>query len=219
MNSISQYLLETQRSLAQISEKSIADVVSRLYEAWKQRKQVFILGNGGSASTASHMANDLAKATIVPGNPRVKAIALTDNISIITAWANDSSFESIFREQLENLLQPGDLVIGISASGNSPNVLRAMEFSKQQGAVTIGWTGRSGGALGNVVDLCVHCPTDDIGMIESLHLVLDHLVTRELHRCIQAGSMAWIGRRDDVADEAKGNGRRQAVPLAAGQSA
>jgi D-sedoheptulose 7-phosphate isomerase len=218
MESITRYLQETQRVLAETTEKPIKKVVSLLFDAWRLRKQVFILGNGGSASTASHMANDLSKATIVVGKPRLRVIALTDNISIITAWANDTSYEAIFKEQLENLLQPGDLVIGISASGNSPNVLRAMEFSKQQGAVTIGWTGRSGGALGNAVDLCVHCPTDDIGMIESVHLVLDHLVTRELHRCIQADSVVLTDHRE--VEKPNGNGRRLVtVPLAAGQSA
>jgi len=220
MGPINAYLFENQRVLDEMPEKQIGQVVSLLFEAWKRRKQVFILGNGGSASTASHMANDLSKATIVAGRSRMRVIALTDNISIITAWANDASYEVIFKEQLENLLQTGDLVIGISASGNSPNVLRAMEFANQQGGVTIGWTGRSGGALGKLVDLCVHCPTDDIGMIESAHLVLDHLVTRELHRCIQAGSMVWTNRQEDLEAKLNGKGRRLApVPLAAGQSA
>jgi D-sedoheptulose 7-phosphate isomerase len=219
MGPINAYLFETQRVLMEMPERQIKQVVSMLFEAWRCRKQVFILGNGGSASTASHMANDLSKATITAGKSRMRVIALTDNISIITAWANDTSYEAIFKEQLQNLLQPGDLVIGISASGNSPNVLRAMEFARQQGGVTIGWTGRSGGALGRAVDLCVHCPTDDIGMVESAHLVLDHLITRELHRCIQAGSIVWTDRREDFEDKASGSGcDLVTVPLAAGQS-
>lgn len=220
MNSISGYLSETRRVLRETPQKPIMQVVSLLYTTWKQRQQVFILGNGGSASTASHMANDLSKATVVAGQPRMRVIALTDNVSLITAWANDSSFQDIFKEQLENLLQPGDLVIGISASGNSPNVLRAMEFSRQHGAVTIGWTGRSGGALSHVVDLCVHCPTDDIGTIESVHLVLDHLVTRELRRCIQTGSVVWSDTLEAAASSDNGNGHHSLVlPLAAGQKA
>jgi D-sedoheptulose 7-phosphate isomerase len=141
---------------------------------------VFLLGNGGSAATASHMANDLSKATIVPGLPRMRVIALTDNVSIITAWANDESYDCVFKEQLENLLNPGDTVLAISASGNSPNVLRAMEFARERGAVTIGWTGRAGGCLKDLVDHCVHVPTDDVGMIENVHMVFDHLVTRAL---------------------------------------
>ena len=120
MESITRYLQETQRVLAETTEKPIKKVVSLLFDAWKLRKQVFIFGNGGSASTASHMANDLSKATIVVGKPRLRVIALTDNVSIITAWANDISYEAIFKEQLENLMQPGDLVIGISAAAIPP---------------------------------------------------------------------------------------------------
>jgi D-sedoheptulose 7-phosphate isomerase len=114
----------------------------------------------------------------VPGQPRMRVIALTDNVSVITAWANDESYDCVFKEQLENLLNAGDLVLAISASGNSPNVLRAVEFARERGAVTIAWTGRSGGCLKDIVDHCVHAPTDDVGMIENAHLVFDHLVTR-----------------------------------------
>jgi D-sedoheptulose 7-phosphate isomerase len=215
MESISRYLLETRRVLAEMPEKSIAKMVSLLYAAWKQGKQVFVIGNGGSASTASHMANDLSKATIVPGKPRMRVIALTDNISLITAWANDNSYEDIFKQQLENLLDRGDMVIGISASGNSPNVLRAMEFARQQGAVTVGWTGLSGGRLKEAVQHCVHAPTDDVGMIESVHLVLDHLVTREVWQSIQATSLHRAEAETPIEDQ--GNGRRSGIfPLTAG---
>jgi D-sedoheptulose 7-phosphate isomerase len=130
------------------------------------------------------MANDLSKGTMAPGKPRMRAIALTDNISLISAWANDTSYENIFKEQLENLLERVDVVLGISASGNSPNILRAMEFARQQRSVTIGWTGGSGGSLKGMVDLAVLVPADDVGMIESCHLVLDHLVTSELRKLI-----------------------------------
>jgi D-sedoheptulose 7-phosphate isomerase len=220
MDSINKYLLETQKVLGEMSKRSIATLVFMLYETWRQRRQTFIMGNGGSASTASHMANDLSKATIVSGKPRMKVMALSDNISLITAWANDTSYEQVFKEQLENLLEKGDLVIGISASGNSPNVLRAMEFARRNEAVTAGWTGLSGGKLKELVDHCVHAPTDDVGMIESVHLVLDHLVTQELHRCIQTGTIAREDSREDLEDRDRGNGRRRViVPLAASQRA
>lgn len=218
MNSINAYLLEFQSALSEMPEIPIAKVVTLLYTTWQRRKQVFILGNGGSASTASHMANDLSKATIVPGKPRMRVVALTDNISLITAWANDSSYEDVFKEQLENLLESGDTVIGISASGNSPNILRAMDFARRQGAVTVGWTGLSGGRLKGIVDCCVHVPTDDVGMIESIHLVLDHLVTRELCQCIQSESLHRVLPLEQF--EEKGNGHRLGVfPLAAGKRA
>jgi D-sedoheptulose 7-phosphate isomerase len=186
MNTISNYLTEIQDVLARIQESSIEENIALLYEAWRRRRQIFIIGNGGSAATASHMANDLSKGTMAPGKPRMRAIALTDNVSLISAWANDTSYENIFKEQLENLLERVDVVLGISASGNSPNILRAMEFARQQGSVTIGWTGGNGGSLKGMVDLAVLVPTDDVGMIESCHLVLDHLVTSELRRRIHA---------------------------------
>jgi D-sedoheptulose 7-phosphate isomerase len=198
IESIDGYFKEMQTILADVPRESILMNVLYLYQAWEQRKQVFLLGNGGSASTASHMANDLSKATIVPGKPRMKVIALTDNVSVITAWANDTSYDRIFREQLENLLDPGDTVLGISASGNSPNVLRAMEFAAERGAVTIGWTGLAGGRLKDIVDHCVHAPTDDVGMIESIHLVIDHLVSRELYQCIQRENMDWAEVRETL---------------------
>lgn len=144
MTAIGKYLLEIEDVLARTQEYAIEKNIKLLYKAWKQRKQVFIIGNGGSAATASHLANDLSKGTIVPGKPRVKAIALTDNVALISAWANDACYEDIFKEQLENLLDEADVVLGISASGNSSNILRAMEFARKQDAVTVGWTGGRG---------------------------------------------------------------------------
>src|SRR5688572_12446806 len=183
--SIDGYFQQMQGILAGVCKESVEATVSCLYRAWEQRQQIFILGNGGSASTASHVANDLSKATIVPGMRRMRVISVSDNMSLITAWANDTSYDNVFKEQLENLLDAGDVVIGISASGNSPNVLRAMEFARENGAVTIAWTGLSGGRLKDVVDCCVHAPTEDVGMIESVHLVIDHLVTDAVRRCIE----------------------------------
>jgi D-sedoheptulose 7-phosphate isomerase len=185
IDTIDDYLQDMRHVLAEVPKDAILMTISMLYLAWAQRKQIFILGNGGSASTASHIANDLSKATIAPGMPRMRVIALTDNVALMTAWANDESYDCIFKEQLENLLQPGDTVLAISASGNSPNVLRAMEFAREKRAQTIGWTGRDGGRLKDLVEVCVHAPTDDIGMIESVHVVIDHLVTKNLAAAIR----------------------------------
>ena len=186
MTSIGAYLAEMQQVLAGMDENAIEQTVSHIYRVWKQRRQVFLIGNGGSAATASHMANDLSKATIVAGKARLRAVALTDNISLITAWANDTSYDNVFKEQLENLLEKGDLVLGISASGESANILLAIDFARQQGAATVGWTGRSGGRMRGIVDLAVCVPSSDVGMIEGCHMVLDHLVTTELRRLISA---------------------------------
>jgi D-sedoheptulose 7-phosphate isomerase len=189
VDTVEAYFHDIRRVLADTPREAILANVHHLYQAWERRKQVFVLGNGGSASTASHIGNDLSKATIVPGMPRLKVISIADNVALMTAWANDSSYDAMFREQLENLLEPGDVVIGISCSGNSPNVLQAMEFAAERGAVTIGWTGLSGGRLKDIVDCCVHTPTDDVGMIESVHLVIDHMITNALKQCIEAKSI------------------------------
>lgn len=186
VDAVDVYLCETQAAVAGLARDAVLATITRLHLAWAERRQVFIIGNGGSASTASHIANDLSKATIVPGMPRMRVSALTDNVALMTAWANDVSFDCIFKEQLDNLLEPGDTVLAISASGNSPNVLRAVEFARERQAFTIGWTGLSGGRLKDLVDLCVHAPTDDIGTIESVHVVIDHCITRMLARAIQA---------------------------------
>jgi D-sedoheptulose 7-phosphate isomerase len=185
MNSIREYILQVRGTIEKISDDCVDQAISALYTAWSDGKQVFILGNGGSASTASHMANDLCKATAVVGKQRMRAIALTDCVSLITAWANDVSFDSIFKEQLENLLNSGDVVMAISASGNSPNVLRALEYAAEKKAITIGWTGESGGTLKHMVDICLQAPSDDVGIIESVHVLLDHLVSNELRNRIQ----------------------------------
>lgn len=192
MESIGVYLQVVQQVLARMDARIIMWNIALLFDAWKEGRRVFLCGNGGSASTASHMANDLSKATIVPGKRRMKVIALTDNVSLITAWANDSSYEDVFSEQLENLMESGDVLLAISASGNSPNVLRAVARAGRMGGITIGWTGQDGGRLKDMVDLAVSVPTDDVGMIESCHLVLDHLVTMELRRQI-AGHGAGVG--------------------------
>ena len=218
-DTIDDYFLEVHSVLARVSREAVLTTVSHLYRAWEQRKQVFILGNGGSASTASHMANDLSKATIAAGKPRMRVIGLADNVALLTAWANDTSYDWVFKEQLENLMNAGDVVIGISASGNSPNVLRAMEYARKQGAVTIAWTGLSGGKLKDVAEYCLHAPTEDVGMIESVHVVFDHLVTKQLYQWIHASdvnsSSAW------TATEEKDKARvaRAAVAVAVHSSA
>jgi len=197
--SIDGYLRDTQQALAALHREPLTDTILHLYRAWEQDKHVYVLGNGGSASTASHIANDLSKATIVPGRRRMRVVSLSDNVALISAWANDVSYDCVFKEQLENLLEAGDVVLGISASGNSPNVLQAMEFARERGAVRLAWTGLSGGCLKEMVDCCVHAPTEDVGMIESVHLVIDHLVTNALRHCIQAKNVSGVLQAGGVA--------------------
>src|SRR5713226_3827083 len=138
MEAVSRYFSGLEQMLRAISLAHLERVLRLLEEAYLNGRRIFIMGNGGSAATASHFALDLAKNTIVPGAPRLKAISLTDHVPLITAWSNDTAYEHIFEEQLANLIEPGDVVIGISASGNSPNVINGLRFAKQSGAATIG---------------------------------------------------------------------------------
>jgi len=154
----------------------IDDIVSVVLRAYHQQRTVFLYGNGGSAALASHSACDLGKGTAHKDSRRLKVVSLTDNIPLITAWANDSAYEFIFVEQLRNFLQPGDISFAISASGNSPNVVNALQFSREVGATTVGITGFSGGRMLNLCDVCLVVPSNNMQLIEDLHLSVSHVV-------------------------------------------
>lgn len=157
--------------------KKAEDIVSILTEARDSGRRVYVMGNGGSASTASHMASDLDKGASRKDAPRFKSIALTNNIPIMLAWANDSSYEDIFVEQLRNHLEKGDVVIGISGSGNSENVLRAMEYANGAGAKTIGLSGFDGGKLAKLAKTNYIVPSHCMQQIEDIHLIIEHLLS------------------------------------------
>jgi len=161
--------------------EAIADVLRR---AWREDRRIFLLGNGGSASTASHMATDLGKGTAVPGVKRFRVLSVTDNMALVTAYANDLSYEDVFVEQLKNHLEAGDVVIGITGSGNSPNVLKAIRWAREAGAITVGFIGFGGGQLAALVDHQITFSSRNYGVVEDLHLSLNHILsqffTREL---------------------------------------
>src|SRR5437588_9975830 len=156
--------------LQAISLPDLGAVLHVLEEKYYSGHRIFIMGNGGSASTASHFALDLAKNTIMPGAPRVKAISLTDHVPLITAWSNDTAYEHIFAEQLANMIEPGDLVIGISTSGNSRNVINALKLAKKSRAATVGLLGAMGGKIKEIVDAYVLAPGQNIEQEEDAHL-------------------------------------------------
>ena len=178
------YISEVSATLARLPLENIAQVVELLEEARLKAKWVFIFGNGGSAATASHFAADLSKGAIHKGKARVKAFALTDNIPLLTAWANDTVYANIFAEQLENLVEPGDIAIGISGSGNSPNVLNGVKIAKAKGATTIGFIGFDGGKLKELVDVLVIVPSHNMEQVEDIHLLLEHVITT----CLREGA-------------------------------
>jgi len=174
------YLQEVDRTLKAMEKDfpAIASgVVSTLLAARDSGKRIFIMGNGGSASTASHMASDLSKGANRKDAARFKAVALTDNIPLMLAWANDASYDDIFIEQLRNHVEIGDVVIGISGSGNSPNVLKAVEYANGQGAITVGLTGFDGGKLSKIAKLTYVVPNHCMQQIEDIHLLIEHMLS------------------------------------------
>ena len=174
---INQYLTEVSDTLARLPVEAIVQVVDVLDEARGKGSKILIFGNGGSAATASHFAADLAKGAICPGKPRLKAFALTDNVPLLSAWANDSAYENIFAEQLENFIEAEDIAIAISGSGNSVNVLNGVKKAKAKGATTIGLVGFGGGKLKELVDVAVVAPSYNMEQVEDIHLLLEHVIT------------------------------------------
>jgi D-sedoheptulose 7-phosphate isomerase len=182
MSDITNYLDQICRVLQDLPHDEIARIADILAQARVEGRQIFIMGNGGSAATASHFACDLGKGTIEPGKPRFRVIALTDNMSLFSALANDWGYDGVFAEQLDSLGQPGDVAIGISGSGNSENVLRAMDLARGRGLTTIGFTGFGGGRLKDKVDVCLLVDCQIIEQIEDAHLVLEHLICTALRQ-------------------------------------
>jgi len=168
------YLRRVARILDELPREPVDRLVDQLEDAWRRNAQVFLLGNGGSAAAAAHLACDLGKGTVHPGKRRMRIIPLVDNVPLITAWANDTAYERIFAEQLAGLVRPGDVVIAISGSGNSPNVLRAVEHAKMAGATSVGITGFEGGRLAGMVDVPVIVPDTCMERIEDVHLAIGH---------------------------------------------
>jgi D-sedoheptulose 7-phosphate isomerase len=189
----SQYLAELQPVLEKLAAEDLAQVESVLLRARADGRMIFIIGNGGSAATASHMANDLNKGAAVPGQPRFRALALTDNVPLITAWANDTQYDHVFVEQMANFFEPGDVVVAISGSGNSPNIVAAVEWAHHGGAVTIGLTGGSGGRLRELVDYCVVVPTGWMEQIEDMHLAIAHALCISLRARIASEGLLPVG--------------------------
>jgi D-sedoheptulose 7-phosphate isomerase len=197
MEQIQNYISALQHTMEQLPRKPIVDVIDRLQRARMQGNQVLIMGNGGSASTASHFVCDLAKNTRREGLPHFRVIGLTDNMAIFSAYANDEGYENVFSKQLANLIRPDDVVIGISASGNSKNVLYAMEEAQKHTVTTIGFTGFDGGRLGQMVNINIHVKSNIIEHVEDIHLMLEHMIVKtikeqvETESYIQAPIASW----------------------------
>jgi D-sedoheptulose 7-phosphate isomerase len=163
--------------------------VEILRQAFENGQRIFVAGNGGSAATASHMACDLAKTTLGKGvqlpRRRIKAIALTDNMPLVTAWGNDVSYDCVFAEQLRNLANPGDVLVVISASGNSPNIVEAVKAAHELDVCTIALLGFEGGKVAPMADCSIVVRSSHYGYIEDAHGVLNHVITDCLKQSVQ----------------------------------
>ena len=179
------YLTGLKAVLDRLPLAELEKLFTVIEEAHAAGKQIFVVGNGGSAATASHMMNDLNKGTLghkgdAPWK-RFKVIALTDNVSLMTAWANDTDYNTVFSEPLKNLANRGDVLIAISASGNSPNIITAVEVAKELGVKVLGLGGFTGGKLAQLADVCVVVPSNDYGPVEDVHMIIDHILVGYLY--------------------------------------
>jgi D-sedoheptulose 7-phosphate isomerase len=184
------FLERVGEELRRIDPAQVRALADAIHDCYERGKFVFVVGNGGSGSNASHFCEDVGKGTLRREDfdddkkKRVRILSLTDNSPYILAWGNDEGFERVFVEQLKNLAGPGDLLIAISGSGNSPNVLRAVEWANAHGLTTFGCTGFSGGKLQKLARHNFHVPLDDMGIVESIHMTAFHWVVDDLHRRI-----------------------------------
>lgn len=193
-NNYASYLAELKGILDNLPLDALQRAADVVFRAYQNDRTVFLFGNGGSAALASHLATDLAKGTHFPGPAslknvrRLKAISLTDNVPLMTAWSNDLSYEDVFTGQMENLLRARDVAFGISGSGNSPNVLRALQLARRTGATTIGLTGCGGGKMKDLLDCAIVVPSNHMQQVEEAHLILAHLLFLDLKARIEASA-------------------------------
>ena len=180
------YLKVVEREAGRLDCEVMEDLARSVYQRYCSGRFVYIIGNGGSGANASHLCEDLGKGTALPDDNarRLKILSLTDNTSYILAWANDTSYDRIFVEQLRNLGEPGDLLIAISGSGNSPNILRAVEWANTHGIETFGITGYTGGALRQIANKNFHVDLNDMGVVETLHMVAFHYVVGRVYAMV-----------------------------------
>ena len=186
------YLDRVCREIQSLDLEQLENMSQVIEDAYHAGRFVFIIGNGGSGANASHLCEDLAKCTLhdFENQKRLKVLSLTDNTAGIMAWGNDEGYDRIFIEQLKNLASPGDVLLAISGSGNSPNILRAVEWANANEMTTVGITGFGGGKLKSLAHHNMHAGIDDMGIVESLHLVAFHWIIDDLHRRFAAAAVA-----------------------------
>lgn len=181
-----QYFTQLAAVLANVSDAQSTAVLDALWQTYQRDGTVIVCGNGGSAASASHLVCDLGKWTVVPGKRRFRAVALTDNMPLVTAWGNDTAYDQTFVEQLPMFFRPGDTLVAISGSGNSPNVLNACNWVKAQGGTTVGMSGFGGGKLAGIADVPFVAPSSFMPEVEDVHIALCHALAVNLANRIRA---------------------------------
>jgi D-sedoheptulose 7-phosphate isomerase len=174
---IEKYLSGLADVLTKLPRKPLLDIAAVIKQTRMDKRHIYIFGNGGSAATASHMACDFGKNTRMAAKPNMRVMTFNDNMPTLSAFANDEGYDVVFSEPLKSMAEPGDLVIAISGSGNSPNVLNGVKAAHEMGLTTIGLTGFAGGKLKDLVDICLVVPSNSIEQVEDTHLIVDHLLT------------------------------------------
>lgn len=188
-----QYFEELQRTIPTLCYDAINGIADALVDANEAGRGVYVFGNGGSAALASHLACDLGKGTAYcDGGTRFRIMALTDNLALLTAWANDSSYEHVFAEQLRNFICADDVAFAISGSGNSKNVLNALEVARKAGAIRLGLSGFKGGKMKGLCDICAVVPSNDMQIIEDVHLAMAHSIFRIVSTRMTRRSLAPV---------------------------
>lgn len=177
-----EYLTELTEVIQGVPLDNFEVILNTLYDAYVHGHSVFIMGNGGSASTASHFACDINKGVCSDTERRFRVICLCDNIPTMLAYANDKSYDDIFIEQLINLLKPDDVAIGISGSGNSKNVIKALQYANDKDATSVAFTGFDGGQLARIAKVSIIVPTDDMQKVEDVHLILTHIIMQFFYK-------------------------------------
>jgi D-sedoheptulose 7-phosphate isomerase len=198
------YLADLARVLLLVPGEAIEQAVAMLLDARARGKRVYVMGNGGSSATASHFVCDLVKTARVAGFDPVRAFALTDNTPLLTAWANDSAYEHSFAEQVGALVDPDDVVIGISASGNSPNIVAGFRAAADAGARTIGLVGFDGGKARDLVDVAIHVASHDYGLVEDTHSALTHAMAASVRHALESDAELAEFANHILADASKG---------------
>ncbi|MBI9076351.1 MAG: SIS domain-containing protein [Desulfatibacillum sp.] len=185
-----QYVVGLKAVLDDFPHEAFEKMISAMMEAYEHGRRIFVMGNGGSASTASHWVCDLNKGCCLNLEKKFKMICLNDSISTMMAYANDLSYDEVFVGPLQNFFEPGDVVIGISGSGNSPNVLKAIEYANNNGGVTVGLCGYGGGKLMQIAGIPVHARVDDMQMTEDVHMIVVHMAMQRIMKALGQDSAA-----------------------------